>query len=72
MENAPELLPGLELYYDAFYALDSDRPVGMTEGRIPRRSIRDYALDYGFSDEQREFLYYAIREMDNERLKVRK
>lgn len=65
MENAPELLPGLDLYYNAFVALERERPVGMSAGHIPRRATQEYAEDYGLDDDQMELLHYAIVQMDD-------
>ncbi|MBN9022167.1 MAG: hypothetical protein J0H08_08760 [Rhizobiales bacterium] len=39
-------------YWAAWHALSADRPMGSMggAGRIPRRSIRDYADDWDFAD----------------------
>ena len=39
LENRPVLLPGLELYFQAYNELSFDRPVGMSVGFIPWSSI---------------------------------
>lgn len=62
----PELCPGLDIYLDAFFILSNDRKVeGEYIGTIPRTSIRDYALDYGFDFEQTEALYFHIARLDS-------
>lgn len=71
MENAPELLPGLGLYYTAFAILDRERPVGMTEGRIPRRAVREYAEELRLDVEQTDLLHYVIGKMDEVVMKRR-
>lgn len=68
--NAPELLPGLELYLEAFYDLNGDRSYGFSPGPIPRRAIRQYAEEIGmddFDDFQR--FAYIIKEIDAAYLK---
>ena len=65
IENAPRLLPGLDLYYDAFQYLSTCRQVGFSFGPIPCDAIDAYADRREFSDNQREDLFFVIREMDN-------
>lgn len=63
--NAPELLPGLELYFEGFKALTSCRNAAyMSEGPIPWTAMRDYCTEYGFDGEQREYFYHLIAVMD--------
>jgi hypothetical protein len=69
--NAPTLFIGLELYYDAFWELDTCREVGWGWGPIPWSAIKDYAETFNFDDEQRDDLYYFIRVMDNAYLRYR-
>lgn len=64
IKNAPELLPGLELYITAFYMLSSDRHMGMEAGRIPWTAVARYAEFYSFDDEQTQFLFAIIPELD--------
>lgn len=56
---------GLELYYDAFWDLNSCREVGFGLGPIPWTSIKDYAITFEFDTEQFEDLYYFVRSMDD-------
>lgn len=37
----------------------------MTLGPIPASSIRGYAFDYGYDDEELELLRFVMRAMDN-------
>lgn len=63
--NKPELHERLERFYDAFWALDSDRSVTMGGAtRIPWRSIDAYAIRYGFEGEDFRRLEYLLRKMD--------
>jgi len=68
IENAPELMPGLGLYLQAFFDLDSDRSHAMGPTAIPFRSILDYARAFNFDDEQTEDLIYYIKQMDSDHL----
>lgn len=67
--NAPELEPGLQLYLQAFFDLDSERThaVGLTP--IPWTSIATYAQAFQFDEEQTEDLYFFVRKLDSEHLK---
>lgn len=67
--NAPELSPGLELYYRTWLELGSDRSIGMSEGRIPSWAVRDRAISLGLSEEQTEDLQHHVRQLDNVYLK---
>lgn len=60
IQNAPELMIGLEIYYVAFLNLTTCR----TDGVISWKIIDDYADRIGFSEEQREDLFYFIPYLD--------
>lgn len=59
---------GLELYFIAWFDLDSERATGFGLGPIPRSAMVSYAREYGLSEEQKEDLLYLVREMDNDYL----
>lgn len=67
--NAPELINGLELYFQAFLDLDGERETGMSVGPIPWSKVKEYAKFYEFSDEQTEDLFFFIRKMDAAHIK---
>lgn len=67
--NAPELQPGLQLYMQAFFDLDSERSHAMGLVVIPWSSIAAYASAFEFDEEQTEDLFYFVRKMDTEHLK---
>lgn len=67
--NAPELQPGLQLYMQAFFDLDSERSHAMGLVVIPWSSIAAYAAAFEFDEEQTEDLFYFVRKMDTEHLK---
>lgn len=65
IKNSPELKPGLELYINAFFDLDTERNHGNGLCAIPISSIAGYARMFDFDKEQTEDLLYFIREMDD-------
>lgn len=64
VKNAPQLLRGLSLYYNAFQELTSCRAFGMGVGPIPWQAINDYCLTYEITDEQREDMFFYIGVLD--------
>ena len=71
VQNAPVLLPGLELFYAAFCELSTDRSIGMGEGPIPWSSIRRYCEYLGADEELADALQSHIRSMDSAYLEHR-
>jgi len=71
IENAPVLLPGLDVFYNAFLELSTCRAHGMgVLGPIPWTAISAYAEYEGFTSEQDFDLFVLyIRDMDREFLK---
>ena len=59
------------LYLQAFFDLGRERPIGLSEGPIPRKAVNEYAEEYEFDDEQRDLLKYVVGEMDQAYLKLR-
>ena len=64
LTEAPALIQGLGLFFDAFCELDSCRQVGMGIGSIPWSVVQDYAITNEFTMEQTEDLHYFIQKMD--------
>ncbi len=63
--NAPELLPGLELYWVAYQDLSTCRPAGFGGAYpIPYTAILDWATASGLDEEQVSTLVRFIRKMD--------
>lgn len=69
--NAPMLLPGMGLYFQAFLALSSCRPLGMGEGRIPWTAAFQYAENMGLDHDEFEDLWVLVSFMDAAYLKFR-
>lgn len=67
--NAPDLLTGLELFFEAFIELNTCRMVGWGPGPIPFTAIADYAAFLGLTVEETEDLFYHVRKMDEAFLK---
>lgn len=71
IQNAPELWPGLELFYLAFLELSSTRNVGFGLGPIPWTSMSDYCVAHDIEGEQRDDLIYHVSHLDLEYLKYK-
>jgi len=64
IKNAPEILPGLQFYYTAFYDLGSCRMGGMSEGEIPWVAVKSYAEWYELDEFEFYDFWKAIKQMD--------
>jgi len=64
IQNKPELMLGLELYYGAFFDLNTCRQIGMAMSPISWLHIREYASTFGFDEDQEDRLYFFVRQMD--------
>lgn len=69
IQDAPELLLGLGLYYEAFFDLSGDR--GLND-RIPWSVMKQYADWLGLEGEGFERFVYLLKQMDEERAEVMK
>lgn len=67
--NAPSLMPGLDLFYNAWLELSTCRSIGMVPGPIPWTAIHMYARHYQMTFQQEERLVQVVRILDNEYLK---
>lgn len=66
--NAPDLRPGLELYFSAFLDLMTSRG-GTGDGPISWLTVMQYARAYEFDEEQTNDLIYHISRMDQAHMK---
>lgn len=64
IQNAPELMPGLNLYYNAFFALHGCRQLGAAMGPIDWVTVDRYCQRYGIEGEQYEDMHFYIGQMD--------
>lgn len=62
--NAPELHPGLNLFYTAFLDLTSCRTLGYSQGPIPWLAIHHYCEANEIEGEQREDMFYHVAHLD--------
>lgn len=69
IQNAPSLLPGLELYYLGFLDLMASRHVGMGAGPIWWGTIQDYCDKKKLDEDQAEAMHHHINSMDSAYLK---
>lgn len=70
VRDAPDLLPGLEFYFNAFLALTTCRVNGFGMGQIPWTAINEYCFTYGIDGDEREDMQFVIRKMDEEYIKL--
>jgi len=64
IRNAPVLNLGLQLYFEAYCELDSERSTGWGVGRIPWSSVQAYAQYNGYTSDQTDRLHNHVRAMD--------
>jgi len=69
--NAPQLRLGLELFFSVFRDLDSTRQIGNFEGSIPWTAIKQYCDEYDIVGEQRDDVFYFVRNIDEAYLKIK-
>lgn len=62
--NAPEMGPGLNLFYIAFLDLTSCRTLGYSQGPIPWLAIHHYCEAHEIEGEQREDVFYHVARLD--------
>ena len=67
--NAPQLMDGLDLYWEAFMDLTTDRPSGFGVGAIPWSAIKRWADHYEIGGEDFDYLVTYIRAMDGAYMK---
>lgn len=65
IENAPSIMPGLELYYIGFLDLTSSRSLGgFGIGPISWLAIEQYCQLMELDDDQRAAMHHHVVEMD--------
>lgn len=64
IQDAPELMFGLELYYAAFFDLSTCRPVGFVEGSIRWLDVDVYCDRLELDEDQRIEMHYHMERMD--------
>lgn len=65
IQNAPSILPGLELYYIGFLDLTSSRQIGgMGIGPIPWLAVEQYCQVMELDDDQRTAMHFHVTELD--------
>lgn len=71
IKNAPDLIPGLEFYYEAFCRLTTSRMLGAGGlGPIPYAAIDNYCrAEEIYDPELREDLFYHVEKLDLEYIK---
>jgi len=69
IQNAPQLLDGLDLYYTGFMDLTTCREIGMVEGPISWTNMAGYCKFHNITGEQAEDFLYFVSRMDSTYLK---
>lgn len=64
IQNAPELRLGLQLFFNAFAELDTEREGSGENSRIPLSAVRDWAVYNELGEDQRDDLLHHVRAMD--------
>lgn len=64
IENAPSLLPGLELYYIAFIDLMASRQMGFAVGAIQWEVVQYYCDSHRLRKDQCDDMHYHIKNLD--------
>lgn len=64
IQNAPDLLVGLELYFNAFVELNTCRSTGWSAGPIPSWCIEEFCDRLELDEEETEDVHYHVRNMD--------
>ncbi len=67
--GCPDLPPGMELYVEAWEALNTERSVGFGMGPIPWSACRAWCRDRGLSGDLSDMVWRVIRRVDGEMLK---
>lgn len=65
----PDVMPESQFYWNAFWALNHDRPFGMAMGGIPYAVMDIYARRNKLSDDDFSWLVDIIRALDTVWLK---
>lgn len=65
ISKAPDLLPGLELFYLSFMTLSDSRQLGTGLGPIPWKVVHDYCVAYEIVGEQKEEMHHHIKQLDS-------
>ena len=69
IREAPDFPLGLELFYLSWEELSTCRSSGFGLGPIPWLAVNDYCLTYEIEDDQREDMFYHVRQLDDAYLK---
>jgi hypothetical protein len=65
IQNAPEFLPGMDYYYEAFMRLSSSRDIGQAHiGAIPYEAISLFCRDEGLEGDDRVDMFYHVEHLD--------
>jgi len=64
IRNAPELNKGLQIFLQAFFDLDTERPVSLEIGRIPYFKVKKYGKSLGYKKQDLRYFIDVINRLD--------
>lgn len=67
--DEPPLIPFTEFFMKHFWVLDSERPIGWTQGRIPESKVAGYAFRLALPSDMIELFIQVILELDRDYLR---
>lgn len=68
--DRPDPLPESHFYWRAFCELSTERQIGMGVGPIPYSKAREYAQRYELNEDEWDFFWEIIQDVDSENLKL--
>ena len=67
--DEPDLIPGVEWYFKAFWDLSTERQIGYTLGPIPASKVSEYGREHGLRDDTLVLFRDMMKELDRAYLK---
>lgn len=64
IQNAPELWPGMGVYYSAWVELDSCRMIGFNVGPVPWTAIEEYCIRLDLDIDEKADMHFFLRKLD--------
>lgn len=66
--DEPPLLPFSDFFMKHFWVLDTERPVGWVQGRIPESKVASYAFRLGLTSDMIDLFVEVIMDLDRDYL----
>jgi hypothetical protein len=62
--DEPPLVPFGDFFLRHFWILDTERPLGMTQGRIPESKVAEYGYRKGWPDDLIDLFIHVVLGLD--------